>query len=28
MKSFAHIFRRENIKAQVIEGDSFHTYNA
>ena len=27
MKSFAHIFRRENIKAQVIEGDSFHTYN-
>jgi phosphoribulokinase len=27
MKSFAHIFRRENIKAQVIEGDSFHAYN-
>ena len=24
MKSFAHIFRREAIKAQVIEGDSFH----
>ena len=23
MKSFAHIFRREKIKAQVIEGDSF-----
>ena len=27
MKSFAHIFRRENIRAQVIEGDSFHRYN-
>jgi phosphoribulokinase len=27
MKSFAHIFRREQIKAQVIEGDSFHRYN-
>jgi phosphoribulokinase len=27
MKSFAHIFRREKIKAQVIEGDSFHRYN-
>jgi phosphoribulokinase len=27
MKSFAHIFRREGIKAQVIEGDSFHRYN-
>jgi phosphoribulokinase len=27
MQSFAHIFRRENIKAQVIEGDSFHRYN-
>jgi phosphoribulokinase len=27
MKSFAHIFRREAIKAQVIEGDSFHRYN-
>jgi phosphoribulokinase len=27
MKSFAHIFRRESIKAQVIEGDSFHRYN-
>jgi phosphoribulokinase len=26
MKSFAHIFRREGIKAQVIEGDSFHRY--
>ena len=27
MKSFAHIFRRENIRAQVIEGDSFHRFN-
>jgi phosphoribulokinase len=27
MKSFAHIFRREQIKAQVIEGDSFHRFN-
>ena len=27
MKSFAHIFRREGIKAQVIEGDSYHRYN-
>jgi len=27
MKSFAHIFRREKISAQVIEGDSFHRYN-
>jgi phosphoribulokinase len=27
MKSFAHIFRRERIKAQVIEGDSFHRYD-
>ncbi len=27
MKSFHHIFRRENIKAQVIEGDSFHRFN-
>jgi phosphoribulokinase len=26
MKSFAHIFRREGIAAQVIEGDSFHRY--
>jgi len=26
MKSFAHIFRREGIKAQIIEGDSFHRY--
>jgi phosphoribulokinase len=27
MKSFAHIFRRETIKAQIIEGDSFHRYD-
>ncbi len=27
MKSFAHIFRREGIGAQVIEGDSFHRFN-
>jgi phosphoribulokinase len=27
MKSFAHIFRREKINAQVIEGDSFHRFN-
>ncbi len=27
MQSFAHIFRREAMKAQVIEGDSFHRYN-
>jgi phosphoribulokinase len=27
MKSFAHIFRREGINAQVIEGDSFHRYD-
>ena len=27
MKSFAHIFRREKIGAQVIEGDSFHRFN-
>jgi phosphoribulokinase len=27
MKSFAHIFRREGLKAQVIEGDSFHRYD-
>jgi phosphoribulokinase len=26
MKSFQHIFRREEIKAQVVEGDSFHRY--
>jgi phosphoribulokinase len=27
MQAFAHIFRREGIKSQVIEGDSFHRYN-
>jgi phosphoribulokinase len=27
MKSFAHIFRREAIKAQIFEGDSFHRYD-
>jgi phosphoribulokinase len=27
MQSFAHIFRRERIKAQVIEGDSFHRFD-
>ncbi len=27
MKSFAHIFRREGIRAQVIEGDSFHRFD-
>ena len=27
MKAFAHIFRREGIKAEVIEGDSFHRYS-
>jgi phosphoribulokinase len=27
MKSFAHIFRRERITAQVIEGDSFHRFD-
>jgi phosphoribulokinase len=27
MKAFDHIFRRENLRAQIIEGDSFHRYN-
>lgn len=27
MKSFAYIFRREGIKAQIIEGDAFHRYD-
>ncbi len=27
MRSFQHIFRREKINAQVVEGDSFHKYN-
>ena len=27
MNSFKHIFRREEIKAQLVEGDSFHRYD-
>jgi phosphoribulokinase len=27
MKSFTHIFRRERIKAQIVEGDAFHRYD-
>ena len=27
MKSFQHIFRREGIKAQILEGDSMHRYD-
>ena len=27
MQSFQHIFRREGIRAQVVEGDSFHRYD-
>lgn len=27
MKSFQHVFRREKIKAQIVEGDSFHRYD-
>ncbi|MBU6441111.1 MAG: phosphoribulokinase [Betaproteobacteria bacterium] len=27
MRSFQHIFRRERLQAQIIEGDSFHRYN-
>ncbi|MDA8415520.1 MAG: phosphoribulokinase [Betaproteobacteria bacterium] len=27
MNSFKHIFRREKVTAQLIEGDSFHRYN-
>src|SRR5262245_47721829 len=27
MQSFAHIFRREGIKATVVEGDSFHRFD-
>ncbi|MCA6622065.1 MAG: phosphoribulokinase, partial [Pseudanabaena sp. M165S2SP1A06QC] len=26
-RAFEHIFRLENIKAAVIEGDSYHKYN-
>lgn len=27
MRSFQHIFRREKLRAQIVEGDSFHRYN-
>jgi len=27
MKSFAHIFRREGIRAQIVEGDAFHRHD-
>ena len=27
MNSFAHIFRREGLRAQIIEGDSFHRFD-
>ncbi|MGA1302095.1 MAG: phosphoribulokinase [Burkholderiaceae bacterium] len=27
MSSFRHIFRREGIRAQIVEGDSFHRFN-
>ena len=27
MRSFQHIFRREKINAQIVEGDSFHKYD-
>ncbi len=27
MQSFQHIFRREQINAQIVEGDSFHRYD-
>jgi phosphoribulokinase len=27
MKSFSHIFRRERINAQIVEGDAFHRYD-
>ena len=27
MQSFQHIFRREGLNAQIIEGDSFHRYD-
>ncbi len=27
MKSFQHIFRREGIRAQILEGDSMHRFN-
>ncbi len=27
MRSFQHIFRREHLNAQIVEGDSFHRFN-
>ncbi|MDD2744431.1 MAG: phosphoribulokinase [Rhodocyclaceae bacterium] len=27
MQAFHHVFRRESLKAQIIEGDSFHRYD-
>lgn len=27
LKSFAHIFRREKLTAQILEGDSFHSFD-
>ena len=27
MRSFTHIFRREKINAQIVEGDAFHRYD-
>ena len=27
MQSFQHIFRREGLKAEIVEGDSFHRYD-
>ena len=27
LQSFKHIFRREKLTAQIIEGDSFHRYD-
>jgi phosphoribulokinase len=27
MRSFQHIFRREGIRAQIVEGDAFHRYD-
>ncbi len=27
MNSFQHIFRREKMRAQIVEGDAFHRYD-
>ena len=27
MQSFKHVFRRETLNAQIVEGDSFHRYD-